>query len=100
MTEPRENKAGNAALERSVKGETAFLKGEDSIAMADFDAILGGYGVDILRIEGECVEGSEKLTGRKIGGGASDWPRKEKKERGGKESHQTSVVTFGMEEQG
>lgn len=69
--------------------------------MANFDAIAGRGGVDVLRIERECVEGSEEFAGRKIGRGASDRPRKkEQQQRGGKESHKTSVVTFGMEEQG
>lgn len=84
MTEARKNKSGDATFERGIEGKTAFLKGEDDIAMTDFDAILGRDGVNVLRIRGERVEGSEKFTGRRPGGGTSDWPRKEKKERGGR----------------
>jgi hypothetical protein len=100
VTEPRKNESGDATFKRSIKGKTAFLKGEDNIAMTDFDAILGREGVNVLRIRGERVEGSENFTGRESSGRASDRPRKEKKERGGREFHQTSVVIFSMEEQG
>ncbi len=99
VTQAGENDSGDAALEGSVESETAFLKREDSIAMADLDAIIGRDGVDVLRIRGECIEGSKNFTGRKIGREASNRPRKEKKKRGGKESHKTSVVIFGMKEQ-
>ncbi len=100
VTQAREDNSGDTAFEWSVESEAAFLKSEDNIAMADFDAVIGRDGVDVLRIRGECIERGEKFAGREISGGASDRPRKQEKKRGGKESHQTSVVIFGMEEQG
>jgi len=68
--------------------------------MTDFDVVLSRDRVDGLRIEGESVKRSKEVAGRAIGGGASCWPRSEKKQAGGEGLHAKSVVIFGMEEQG
>jgi len=100
VTQAGKDKTGNAALKRGVEGEASYLKSEDRITVTDFNVIRSGDPVDVLRIEGEGVERSEKLAWRKIGGAASGWPRNEKKQTGGKKPHKKSVVIFGMKEQG
>lgn len=100
MAQTGKDKAGDAAFKWGIEGETSHLKGEDDIAMMDFDVVWSRDRVDVLRIKGEGVERSEELAGRAIGGGARCWPRNEKKQAGGEELHRKSVVIFSIKEQG
>jgi len=71
VTQTGEDKAGDAAFKWGVEGEASHLKGEDGIAMMNFNVVWGRNGVDVLCVKGEGVERSEKVAGREIGGVAS-----------------------------
>jgi len=48
MTQTGEDKAGDAAFKWGVEGEASHLKGEDGIAMMDFDVVWSGDRIDVL----------------------------------------------------
>ena len=57
MAAAREDRSGDASVERAEKGQAPFFQRNDSIAAAKLDAILGGEMVHLGRIDAQPVDG-------------------------------------------
>ena len=62
VADAAEDESGDVALEGLEEGDLAVLERKDGIALADFDAILAGDGVDVLRVELEGNESGKKFA--------------------------------------
>jgi hypothetical protein len=94
------DEAGDPAFEGLEEGDFAVLEGKDSVAFAELHAVLGGDGVDVLRIDRQGIQSGEKFARRRIRGTAY---RRKKTPRNHQEEakpHEKSVDTFGMKRQG
>ena len=100
VAESGEDHAGDAAVKRLVKGELSLFEGEDDVRLTELNAVRGGDGVNLMRVEAEGVESRQKIARRRAGcrtrGGQVEKTSKE----GQDGTHTRSVVTFGMREQG
>ena len=71
VADAAEDESGDVTFEGLEEGDLAVLKGKDGIALADFHAILAGYGIDVLRVELERIERGKKFARRNIGSTAN-----------------------------
>lgn len=65
------NESSDLPFEGLEEGDLAVLEGKDGIALADFDAIFAGDGIDVLRVEPERIERGKKFARRNIGSAAN-----------------------------
>jgi hypothetical protein len=88
------------AFERAEEGNLAVLEGEHRVALANFHAVLAGYGVNVLGIELQLVEGGEDLPWGRVRCAAQRGQKTSEGEQNPEKPHETSVDTFGIVEQG
>jgi len=99
VAESGEDNAGDAAFEGFKKGELSLFKGEYQIGLTQLNAVRGGDGVNLMRVQAKGIERVQKFTRstvRKTGRGH----RKKASGKSQEKTHTRSVVTFGMREQG
>ena len=84
VTDAGKNKAGDAALKRLEKSEFSLGEVQGDVGLVDFDAVLGGDGVDGLRIETKRIQGGDNIAGRVRGGYPEGKKEKEQYEEGAK----------------
>ena len=100
MPDTGKNEAGDAAFKGLEEGDLPVLEGQHGVGFPEFDAVLGGNRVDVLRIDRQGIEGRKELARGRIRCAAD---RREKNPENHQEEtkpHEKSVDTFGMGEQG
>ena len=104
VAESGEDHAGDAALERFVKGKLSLFEGEDDIGLTELNAVSGRDGVNLMRVKAKGIERGQQFAGsragRRAGAGHGKKTSNERSRSGQGETHTRSVVTFGMTEQG
>ena len=94
------DEAGDASFERLEEGNLSILKGQDGVGFSEFHAIFGGNRVDVLRINGQSIEGGEKFARGRIRCVANRRKKTPQNHQEETKPHEKSVVTFGMLGQG
>ncbi len=101
MAAAGENRSGDASMERREEGEGPFFQRNDRIAAAKLDALFRYETIDLGRIDSQPIDGVvqfvRRLLGRKNSCRHEQTPQRE---NSGPNPHASSVVRFGMGEQG
>jgi hypothetical protein len=97
----RENGSRHPPLERGEESEGSLVKGNDRIAAAKLNAIVGGQLVHLGRIDRQCVDCVIQFM-RRLLRRWNCYRHKETPQRDDSypKAHTRSVVRFGMKEQG
>ena len=67
MADTGKDEAGDATLVRLEQTKFAVNEGNDHVRLVNFDAVIGGDGIDRLGVDAERVERSEDIVWR-VGG--------------------------------
>lgn len=67
MAESRKDDTGDAAFEWLVEGQLSLFEGEYDICLTQLNAVGGGDGVNLMRVQAKGIKRSQKIARRRAG---------------------------------